>query len=107
MEIFICELLTLYVGGNFLMMGGREFSLGRLIVALGIVAATCIAVLSIPQVVSAAPSGWEYERPITLTPATPVADYQVKIELTTSNFDYSKARSDGGDIRFYDPGNNR
>jgi subtilase family serine protease len=39
---------------------------------------------------------------ITLVPATPVDDYQVKVNLTTSNFNYSKARPNGEDIRFYD-----
>jgi len=45
--------------------------------------------------------GWSYKRLITLDPATPEADYQVKVELNTSNFDYSKAKADGGDLRFY------
>lgn len=45
---------------------------------------------------------WNCQVPITLNPATPEADYQVKVELTTSNFTYSLAKSDGSDIRFYD-----
>ena len=49
---------------------------------------------------------WKYRRPITLSPATPEADYQVKVELTTSNFDYSKAETNGQDIRFYDTSGN-
>jgi len=81
--------------------------LEELIIVAGIVATTCIAVLSIPQTVSAAPSGWKYERPITLTPATPVADYQIMIELDNDNFDYSKADPEGDDIRFYDTGDNK
>lgn len=32
-----------------------------------------------------------------------LTDYQVKIELDSSNFDFSHAKSDGSDIRFYDP----
>ncbi len=46
--------------------------------------------------------GWKYKRPIALSPATSVDNYQVKVELTTSNFDYSKAKANGEDIRFYD-----
>ena len=30
-----------------------------------------------------------------------LTDVAVQVNLTTSNFDYSKARSDGGDLRFY------
>lgn len=45
---------------------------------------------------------WQYKRTITLSPSTPESDFQVKVELTTSNFDYSNANSDGSDIRFYD-----
>ncbi|MCK4891501.1 MAG: DUF2341 domain-containing protein, partial [Candidatus Pacebacteria bacterium] len=46
-------------------------------------------------------SDWGYERKITLSSATTVANYQVKVELTTSNFDYSKAQANGEDLRFY------
>lgn len=43
---------------------------------------------------------WKYRRPITLNPATPVPNYQVKVVLTPDNFNYSKANPDGSDIRF-------
>ena len=43
-----------------------------------------------------------YKKTITLSSATSIDDYNVKIELTTSNFNYTNARPDGGDIRFYD-----
>lgn len=49
-----------------------------------------------------AEENFSYQVPITLNPATPIADYQVKVELTTSNFAYAHASSDGSDIRFYD-----
>ncbi|HPQ12612.1 MAG TPA: DUF2341 domain-containing protein, partial [Paludibacteraceae bacterium] len=49
-----------------------------------------------------AEENFSYRVPITLNPATPIADYQVKVELTTSNFAYAHANSDGSDIRFYD-----
>jgi len=45
---------------------------------------------------------WNYKVPISFNPATPEADYQVKVELTSSNFAYAHAKSDGSDIRFYD-----
>jgi len=44
---------------------------------------------------------WLYQRNISLSPATSIDDYQVKIELNNKNFDYNKARSDGGDLRFF------
>ncbi|MFQ6070463.1 MAG: DUF2341 domain-containing protein, partial [Candidatus Aminicenantales bacterium] len=44
--------------------------------------------------------GWNYRRPITISPQTPVANFQVKVELSTCNFDYSQAQSNGQDIRF-------
>ncbi|RLE46250.1 MAG: hypothetical protein DRJ31_10240, partial [Candidatus Methanomethylicota archaeon] len=45
---------------------------------------------------------WCYRKKITLNSATPEDNYQVKVELTTSNFDYSKAEANGEDIRFSD-----
>ena len=44
---------------------------------------------------------WEYYREISINPATPEADYQIKIQLNSSNFDYSKASLNGSDLRFY------
>ena len=45
---------------------------------------------------------WTYRRPITITPATPKANFQVKVTLTLANFDYSNCNVDGSDIRFKD-----
>ena len=47
-------------------------------------------------------AGWKYYRKITVTNSgsTALTDYQIKIELTSSNFDFSKANSDGSDLRF-------
>jgi len=45
-------------------------------------------------------ASWNYRKEITLTPATTVADYQVKIEFTAANFDYTKAKANGDDLRF-------
>ncbi|HPO67360.1 MAG TPA: hypothetical protein PK642_03320, partial [Paludibacteraceae bacterium] len=47
-------------------------------------------------------SDWQYMKSITLSSATNQDNYQIKVELTTSNFNYSHANSDGSDIRFYD-----
>ena len=45
--------------------------------------------------------GYKYRRAITITNnAQEVNDYQVLIVLTPQNFDYSKAKPDGSDIRF-------
>ena len=53
------------------------------------------------------PSEWQYKRQITVTEQSgnDLTDYQVLIELNSSNFDFSHANSDGSDIRFYDGGN--
>jgi len=45
--------------------------------------------------------GYKYRRAITITNnAQEVSNYQVLIVLTPQNFDYSKAKPDGSDIRF-------
>ena len=49
-----------------------------------------------------ADSGGVYCRPILLTPATQLADVQVRIEIDNTSFDYSHVNADGSDIRFYD-----
>lgn len=48
----------------------------------------------------------EYSRDITLNALTPMANYQVKIELNSTNFDYTHLNSNGSDIRFYDQSHN-
>ncbi len=47
-------------------------------------------------------NGWTYRKAITITEqsGSDLTDYQVKIELNSSNFDFSKANADGSDIRF-------
>ena len=47
-------------------------------------------------------SGWSYRRAITIAEqsGSTLTDYQVRIELNSSNFDFSKANADGSDIRF-------
>jgi len=49
----------------------------------------------------------EYTRTITLTPATPVADFEVKVVLNTGNFDYAHAMPNGADLKFFDEGANK
>lgn len=57
--------------------------------------------------ISKVQSYWAYTSQIYLSTGTPMNDYQVKVILTTSNFDYSKANVNGNDIRFVDtPGGN-
>ena len=47
---------------------------------------------------------WRYYRRITITNSgsTALTDYQIKVSLDNTNFDFSKANSDGSDIRFTD-----
>lgn len=50
-------------------------------------------------------SGWSYKRPITIdnsSNSNALTDYQIRIDLTSSNFNFAKAKSDGADIRFTD-----
>jgi photosystem II stability/assembly factor-like uncharacterized protein len=48
-------------------------------------------------------TSWDYRRAITIdNTGDGLSDYQVKFELTTGSFDYSKASSTGADIRFTD-----
>jgi len=50
-------------------------------------------------------TGWQYRKKITIDHNkidSGVADFPVLVKLTSSNFDFSKARSDGYDIRFTD-----
>jgi len=53
-------------------------------------------------------AAWGYCRKITLSAATPVANFQVKITLTTATLGnpYSNINSAGNDLRFYDVNNN-
>lgn len=45
--------------------------------------------------------GWNCRRGITINnTGSALTDYQVLVTLNNSNFDYSKANSDGSDIRF-------
>ena len=48
--------------------------------------------------------GWSYRRAVTVVErsGTTLVGYQVRVVLTPEVFDYSKARSDGGDLRFTD-----
>ena len=47
-------------------------------------------------------SNWDHNVSLTISPPTPVIDYQVKIELDPSKFDYSLVNPDGSDLRFTD-----
>ncbi|MDY6834608.1 MAG: DUF2341 domain-containing protein [Chloroflexota bacterium] len=51
-------------------------------------------------------TGWDYVRPITLSAATTVPEYQVKVELSPATFNYAQAQADGADLRFYDADGN-
>lgn len=47
---------------------------------------------------------WQYVRKITLSSSTPVANFQVKVTLTTGQ--YTNMNAAGNDLRFYDINNN-
>ena len=51
-------------------------------------------------------NGWNNFKEIQISPKTPVNNYQVKIELNSSNFNYYDAKIDGSDLRFTDLNNN-
>ena len=44
----------------------------------------------------------DYYRDISLSTSTPTVNYQIKIQVNSVNFDYSRVNSDGSDIRFFD-----
>ncbi len=49
-------------------------------------------------------SSWQYARKITLSGATPLADFQVRITLAAGQ--YGNMNANGDDLRFYDNNNN-
>ena len=49
-------------------------------------------------------AAWTSSTAITLTPATPASNFQVKIRLNAGQ--YANMKSDGSDLRFYDNSNN-
>ena len=50
----------------------------------------------------AGPEGMNYRRDLSITNSgEALTDYQVKLILSSSNFDFSKTKPDGADIRFY------
>jgi len=49
-------------------------------------------------------AAWTINKPITLSPVTPSANFQVKINLNAGQ--YTSMKSDGSDLRFYDNANN-
>jgi hypothetical protein len=58
------------------------------------------------QTISAQGPGasWTYFRPITFSPVTPSANYQVKVTLVAGQ--YTNMKTDGSDLRFYDDAGN-
>lgn len=49
------------------------------------------------------PGSWMYRKPIVISgTGSVIPDLQVKVELAAAGFDFIKAQSDGGDIRFTD-----
>jgi hypothetical protein len=48
-------------------------------------------------------SDWSYRRSVSLSVATGTSNYQVRIDLTTNNFNYANCNAAGNDLRFEDP----
>jgi len=45
---------------------------------------------------------WKYKREINISnPGGVLIDYQIQVDITSQNFDYSHAMNDGSDLRFY------
>ncbi|MDA9189466.1 Ig-like domain-containing protein [bacterium] len=57
-------------------------------------------VSSTPPIVIVGPG--QYYRDITFSSATTVDDYQIRIDLDSSNFSYANANANGDDLKFYD-----
>ncbi|MDD5626263.1 MAG: DUF2341 domain-containing protein, partial [Patescibacteria group bacterium] len=58
---------------------------------------------SVPSNWASGLEAWQYRTQISLSPVTPSANYQIKVLLTTSNFDYSHSlAANGADLRFTD-----
>ena len=53
------------------------------------------------------PADWAYSDTITITEnsGSDLTDYQIRVGLTESNFNFSKQKPDGADIRFAEPDN--
>jgi len=48
-------------------------------------------------------SGWQYRREVPIdNTGDALTDYQIKVNLDNTNFDFSKAKSDGSDVRITD-----
>lgn len=68
---------------------------GRFLVPLLVAAASAPAAAQ-----SDAPAGWAYRRIVAVNnTGANLTGYQVRIDLTTANFNFAHARADGGDLR--------
>lgn len=78
-----------------------DFSLGNL-ASTEVSGTGGLAVVQLGQVGGWAFTGWDFRRQITVnsTYGSDLTEYQVRVDLTTSNFDYANVKADCGDIRF-------
>jgi len=62
----------------------------------------CVSAASAVTLSNAGGGSWAYYKEITVkeNSGKTLTDYQVLVELNSANFDFSKAKSDGSDIRF-------
>jgi hypothetical protein len=66
-----------------------------------ILAALLFSNLNITPALAGPGASWPYKRTITLSAATPAANYQVRVQITVGNYGNMNA-TDGRDLRFYD-----
>lgn len=72
--------------------------------AVFLLLANTLAIQSAHAAVTGPGSSWGFCRKVTLTPATPAANFQVKVTLTSGQ--YTNMNAAGNDLRFYDINNN-
>lgn len=65
-----------------------------------------VVVILLASIAPIASAGWDCRKPVTINNlGDALSDYQVLVTLNSSNFDYSKANSEGSDLRFTDYNN--
>ena len=56
--------------------------------------------------ISDIPTGWNYGLNISIHPSSPDDNFQIKVQLTPTSFNYANTNLDGSDLRFFDLANN-
>ncbi|MFW6122011.1 MAG: DUF2341 domain-containing protein [Petrotogales bacterium] len=74
----------------------------KLVISLAVVILALVGTVSALAISNSGGGDWEYYKEIKIKENSGEAleDYQVLVELDSTNFDFSKAKSDGSDVRF-------